>query len=69
MTGCGAAPTRGVTIAVPGDVADAGAVDKGALSDLAVLPACDEHAEHVAKLFYAAAYALDGTVTTAPLRG
>jgi len=64
MTGCGKPVTHRVTISVPDDVAGPdGRMDKGALMDLARFPACADHAEHLAKVFYGAAHALSGTVT------
>ncbi len=64
MTGCGKPVAFDVTLAVPGDVAaPGGEVNKGALSDLARFPACADHVDHIAKVFYGAAYALSGTVT------
>ena len=64
MTGCGKPVAFTVTMSVPGDIADeAGAVNKGALTDIAAFPACADHVDHIAKVFYGAAYALSGTVT------
>lgn len=66
MTGCGKPVTHAVTLSVPGDVAGPGGeMNKGALTDLARFPACADHADHIAKVFYGAAYALSGTVTAA----
>lgn len=68
MTGCGKPVTHRVTIALPYDVADAaGVMNMGALTDMARFPACTDHADHLAKVFYGAAYALSGTVTASPL--
>ncbi len=68
MTGCGKPVTHRVTLSVPIDVAGPrGEINKGALADAARFPACADHAEHVAKVFYGAAYALSGTVTAAEL--
>ena len=65
MTGCGKPVTRTVALSLPYDVADPdGAMNKGAVADAARFPACDDHADHIAKVFYGAAYALSGTVTT-----
>jgi hypothetical protein len=67
MTGCGKPVSRAVTLSIPSAVADAGGdvtMNKGALADVASFPACGDHADHVAKVFYGAAYALSGTVTT-----
>lgn len=65
MTGCGKPVTQQVVLALPIDVAGpGGAINKGALEDAATFPACDDHVDHVAKVFYGAAYALSGTVTT-----
>lgn len=64
MTGCGKPVTHRVTISLPDDVADPGGeMNKGALTDMARFPACSDHAEHLAKVFYGAAHALSGTVT------
>ena len=64
MTGCGKTVTHLVSLAVPGDVAEPGGiVNKGALTDVARFPTCADHVDHIAKVFYGAAYALSGTVT------
>jgi hypothetical protein len=64
MTGCGKPVTHRVTISIPQDVAGPGGeMNKGALADVARFPACADHADHIAKVFYGAAYALSGTVT------
>jgi hypothetical protein len=64
MTGCGKPVTQRVTLALPGDVAGPGGeMNKGALTDAAIFPACADHADHIAKVFYGAAHALSGTVT------
>ena len=64
MTGCGKPATHRVTLSLPIDVADAGGkMNKGAVADAARFPACADHADHIAKVFYGAAYALSGTVT------
>lgn len=68
MTGCGKPVTHRVTISLPDDVADpGGAMNKGALADMARFPACSDHADHLAKVFYGAAHALSGTVTRSPV--
>jgi hypothetical protein len=65
MTGCGNQPEYRVVLALPSDVAGPGGeMDKGSLVDAAVFPACESHVDHIAKVFYSAAYALNGTVTT-----
>lgn len=64
MTGCGRPVTHHVVLSVPSAVAEVGgAMNKADLEDAAVFPACPEHVDHVAKVFYGAAYALEGTVT------
>ena len=64
MTGCGKPVTHRVTLSLPVDVADPrGVINKGAVADAARFPACADHADHIAKVFYGAAYALSGTVT------
>ena len=64
MTGCGQRVTQRVTLSLPYDVAGPdGAINKAALADAARFAACDDHAEHIVKVFYGAAYALSGTVT------
>lgn len=69
MTGCGKPVTQTVAISVPYDVAGPGGeMNKGAVADAARFPACADHAEHIAKVFYGAAYALSGTVTTSDAR-
>ena len=68
MTGCGHVVTHRVTLSLPVDVADpTGSINKGALADAARFPACADHADHIAKVFYGAAYALSGTVTASDL--
>jgi len=68
MTGCGKGPTQVVVLSLPVDIADpGGAMDKGALADAARFPACDDHVDHIAKVFYGSAYALSGTVTAASI--
>jgi hypothetical protein len=64
MTGCGKPVAFRVALSVPGDVAEpGGAINKGALVDIARFAACADHVDHIAKVFYGAAYALSGTVT------
>ncbi len=63
MTGCGIPPTQTVVLAARGVVADDGVMNTGALTDIAMFPACGEHVDHIAKVFYGAAYALGGVVT------
>ena len=68
MTGCGKPVTHRVTISLPYDVAGpSGEMNKGAVADAARFPVCADHADHIAKVFYSAAYALSGTVTTSAL--
>ena len=68
MTGCGKPVTHRVTIALPYDVASPGGeMNKGALADAARFPTCADHADHIAKVFYGAAYALSGTVTASAI--
>ena len=69
MTGCGKPVTHRVTLSLPIDVADAsGEMNKGALADAARFPACADHADHIAKVFYGAVYALSGTVSASEQR-
>ena len=64
MTGCGKPVSHRVTLSIPYDVAGPGGeINKGALADAARFPACADHADHIAKGFSGAAYALSGTVT------
>ena len=64
MTGCGKPVTHVVTLSLPYDVASPGGeMNKGALADAARFPTCADHADHITKVFYGAAYALSGTVT------
>jgi hypothetical protein len=64
MTGCGKAVTHRVSLALPYDVAlPGGEMNKGALADAVLFPACADHADHIAKVFYGAAHALSGAVT------
>jgi len=70
MTGCGKPVEFTVALSVPADVAGPdGAINKGALTDIARFPACGDHVDHVAKVFYGAAYALSGTVTASGREG
>jgi hypothetical protein len=70
MTGCGKPVTHLVTLSLPHDVAGPGGeVNKGALADAARFPACTDHADHIAKVFYGAAHALSGTVTASSRPG
>jgi hypothetical protein len=70
MKGCGKPVAYHVALAVPSDVAEpGGAMDHAALTDAAVFPACADHVDHVAKVFYGAAYALEGTVTASSSEG
>jgi len=69
MTGCGKPVTHRVALSLPVDVAGPGGeINKGALADAARFPACADHAEHLANVFYGAAYALSGTVTASEVR-
>jgi hypothetical protein len=68
MTGCGKPVTRRITLALPNDVAGPGGeMNRGALADAARFPACADHADHVAKVFYGAAYALSGTISVSAI--
>jgi hypothetical protein len=68
MTGCGNRVTQTVALSLPYDVAGPnGEMNKGAVADAARFPACADHAEHIAKVFYGAAYALSGTVTSSEI--
>jgi len=70
MKGCGKPIAYHVVLSVPSDIAGpGGAMNEAALADAAVLPACADHVDHVAKVFYGAAYALEGTVTASASEG
>ena len=69
MTGCGKPVTHAVVLSIPDDVAGPGGeMNKGSLADVASFPACTDHVDHVAKVFYGAAYAFSGTVTASDVR-
>lgn len=64
MTGCGKQPTHTVVLSIPGGIAEGGnELSKGPLEDAATFPACQDHVDHITKIFYGAAHALSGTVT------
>ena len=68
MTGCGKPVTHRVTISLPyANAGPGGEMNKGALTDMARFAACADHADHLTKVFYGAAYALSGTVTASPM--